>query len=114
LAIEQQQQQQRQCPHCGSSDTTFTQRGYTGPTDENDQFFACAACGRTTFEILSRSPREIRIGRLEPGRTIRHAGEEYTVSRVLKVGLNESLVYVKPIPNAEKPPLARGTRRTTA
>jgi ribosomal protein S27AE len=117
LASERQQSQahtERHCPHCGSQETSLTQRGYAGATDGDDQFFSCGSCGRTTFEILSRSPREIRIGRLEPGRAIRHAGEEYTVSRVLKVGLNESLVYVKPVPNPEHPPAPRGIRRATA
>jgi transposase-like protein len=100
LAIEQQQ---RTCPHCGSDNTTLVQRGYAGATDENDQFFTCEDCGRITYEILSRTPREIRIGRLEPGRTFRHDGADYVVSRVLKVGLNESLVYVKPAPAQDLP-----------
>ena len=57
-----------------------------------------------TFEIISRTPREIRIGRLEMGRPVKLRGEDYTVARVLKVGLNESLVYVRPVPT---PALAR-------
>lgn len=100
-------EQQRQCPHCGSDDVAFTQRGLTGPTDAHDQFYTCRGCGRVTYEIVSRTPREIRIGRLEAGRQFRHEGEQYTVSRVLKVGLNESLVYVKPAPSpAAAAPLA--------
>jgi hypothetical protein len=90
----------RQCPVCTSTHTTFVQRGFAGQTDERDQFFRCDECGRVTFEIVSRTPREIRVGRLEAGRQVKLAGEEYTVSRVLKVGLNESLVYVKPVPSA--------------
>jgi len=76
--------------------TRLVQRGFTGPTDERDQYFTCNDCGKVTFEILSRTPREIKVGRLEPGRQVRHEGGEYVVSRVLKVGLNESLVYLKP------------------
>lgn len=93
MAIEQ-----RQCPQCGSVETQLVQRGLAGATDEHDQFFTCTDCGRVTYEIVSRTPREIRIGRLEPGRRFRHEGNDYVVSRVLKVGLNESLVYVKPAP----------------
>jgi hypothetical protein len=88
--------QQRRCPDCDSADTSLVQRGLTGTTDEHDQYFSCNTCGRVTWEILSRTPREVRVGRLETGRLVRHEGSEYTVSRVLKVGLNESLVYLKP------------------
>jgi hypothetical protein len=37
------------------------------------------------------------MGRLEPGRRIKHEGLEYIVTRVLKAGIDESLVYVKPV-----------------
>lgn len=87
---------ERQCAQCGSIDTTFVQRGLAGATDERDQYTRCNACGRVTYEIVSRTQREIRIGRLEPGRAVRLGDSMYVVSRVLKVGLNESLVYVKP------------------
>ena len=84
------------CPACGSSDTEHVQRGYAGNTDANDQFFTCLDCGLVTYEIVAKSERELRMHRLEPGRKFKHEGWEYTVSRVLKVGLNESLVYLKP------------------
>jgi hypothetical protein len=74
----------------------LTQRGLAGATDERDQYFACRDCGRVTYEIVSRTARELRMGRYESGRAVRLAGDDYIVSRVLKVGLNESLVYVKP------------------
>jgi hypothetical protein len=77
------------------------QRGLAGATDERDQFFSCDACGRITYEIVSRTPREVRIQRMEAGREVRLNGHAYIVSRVLKVGLNESLVYVKPAPERE-------------
>lgn len=84
------------CPSCASTDTVFVQRGFAGSTDENDQYFTCRACGLVTYEIVARSERDLRIHRLEPGRRYVHAGWEYTVSRVLKIGVNESLVYLKP------------------
>ena len=83
------------CPSCGSERTLHVQRGYAGNTDENDQFFTCEECGLVTYEILSCSERDLRRHRLEPGRKFRHAGWEYTVARLLKVGLNETLVYLK-------------------
>ena len=88
----------RLCPKCGSGATSLVQRGLAGATDERDQYFACRDCGRVTYEIVSRSARDLRMGRYETGRPIKLAGDEYVVSRVLKVGLNESLVYVKPLP----------------
>jgi hypothetical protein len=87
----------RTCPKCGSMATNFVQRGLAGATDERDQYFACRDCGRVTYEIVSRTARDLRMGRFEAGRAIKLAGDEYVVSRVLKVGLNESLVYVKPL-----------------
>jgi hypothetical protein len=110
LASEQQVQQ-RTCPECGSDDTVLVQRGFAGTTDDHNQYFTCNACGKVTFEILSRTPREIRVGRLDPGRQVRHEGGEYVVSRVLKVGLNESLVYLKPAePDATSVPRGSSTR----
>lgn len=95
--------EERNCPHCGSDDTRLVQRGLAGNTDTHDQYFSCSECGKTTYEIVSRTPREIRVGRLEAGRHFRHEGSDYVVSRVLKVGLNESLVYVKPAPEQDNP-----------
>lgn len=86
------------CPSCGSTDTLHVQRGFAGSTDEKDQFYTCQNCGQVTYEILARSERELKLHRFEPGRKVTHAGWEYTVSRVLKIGLNESLVYLKPDP----------------
>lgn len=86
----------RICPDCGSTATRHIQRGYTGPTDERDQYFVCHACNRVTYEIVSRTPKEIRIGRLEPGRPMRIDGRTYEIVRVLRAGVSEALVYVKP------------------
>ena len=74
----------------------LVQRGLTGPTDESDQYFLCLECERVTYEIVSRTEREVRVGRLAPGRSIRERGFSYTVRRVLKVGINEYLVYLTP------------------
>lgn len=92
-------QQDRMCPWCGSSATSLVQRGYTGPTDEVDQYFSCGSCGKVTYEIVSKTAREMRVGRFRAGdvyqdRTYR---TRYHVNRVLKVGVNEYLVYLKPI-----------------
>lgn len=88
--------EQRICPGCGSSRITFVQRGLAGLTDESDQYFRCLDCQRVTYEILSRTEREVRAARLEPGRSVRERGSAYVVRRVLKVGLNEYLVYLSP------------------
>lgn len=71
-------------------------RGLAGATDERDQFYTCADCGRTTYELVARSRKELIAGRMEAGREVRVAGLPYTVSRVLRVGLDEHLVYLKP------------------
>jgi hypothetical protein len=89
----------RQCPWCASYETVFHQRGYTGPTDEVNQYFTCISCHRVTYELIAKSSREMRLGRFRPGGVYRDAANQtrYQVSRVLKVGLNEYLVYLKPI-----------------
>lgn len=90
---------ERECPWCGSSNTSFFKRGLTGPTDERDQYITCHECGRLTYEIVSRTSRDMRVGQFRAGGTFRdHARQtKYTISRVLKVGMNEFLLYVKPI-----------------
>lgn len=86
----------RNCPACGSNRTVFVQRGLAGLTDESDQYFRCLECEHVTYEIVSRTEREVRAARLAPGRSIRERGSAYTVRRVLKVGVNEYLVYLTP------------------
>ncbi len=85
----------RACPHCGSVDTQFIQRGFAGATDASDQYINCRGCGEITYEIISRTGRELRIDRIEPGSKFKYAGHEYTVRRILRVGLDELLVYVQ-------------------
>jgi len=90
---------QRECPWCTSQRTHFVQRGFTGPTDERDQYITCDGCGRTTMEIVSKTMREVRVGQFRAGATYRDSLRQtkYTINRVLKVGMNEYLLYLKPI-----------------
>jgi hypothetical protein len=89
----------RTCPWCGSGETRFVSRGYTGPTDETDQYFTCASCGRRTFELVAKSARDMRLGRYKPGDIYqdRPHRTRYQISRVLRVGSNEFLIYLKPL-----------------
>ena len=75
------------------------QRGFTGPTDERDQYISCNRCKRVTYEIISRSARDMRLGQYRTGGTYRDTRRQtkYDITRVLKAGSNEYLLYVKPI-----------------
>lgn len=89
----------RRCPWCDSFDTSLVHRGYTGPTDEVDQYFSCNSCQKVTYELIARSARDMRLGRFRAGGIFkdRAHGTRYQVSRVLKVGLNEYLIYLRPL-----------------
>jgi hypothetical protein len=89
----------RQCPWCQSRDVKLVQRGFTGPTDERDQYITCNNCKRLTYEIISRNTRDMRLGQYRTGATYRDTRRQtkYDITRVLKVGSNEFLLYVKPI-----------------
>jgi hypothetical protein len=89
----------RVCPWCGSTDTVHVQRGFVGPTDDRNQYFTCNACDRLTYEIISKTVRDMRVGQFRAGGIYRDSARQtkYTITRVLKVGVNESLLYVKPI-----------------
>ncbi len=89
----------RRCPWCGSTETRLVQRGFVGPTDERDQYFTCRDCDRLTYEIVSRTMRDMRLGQFRAGGTFRDSARQtkYHINRVLKVGMNEFLLYVKPI-----------------
>jgi hypothetical protein len=91
------------CPWCGSLDTVFVQRGFVGPTDDRNQYLTCNACDRLTFEIISKTVRDMRVGQFRVGGSYRDAARQtkYTITRVLKVGMNECLLYVKPVVRAE-------------
>jgi hypothetical protein len=93
----------RVCPWCSSTDTVLVQRGYTGPTDEIDQYFHCKKCGKVTYEIVSKTAREMRLGRFHVGGVYKDIAHQtrYEVFRVLKVGINEYLLYLKPLRDGE-------------
>jgi hypothetical protein len=95
---------QRVCPWCGSHDTVLVQRGYTGPTDEINQYFHCKTCSRVTYEIVSKTVREMRLGRFHTGGVYKDMAHQtrYQVNRVLKVGINEYLLYLKPLRDDEE------------
>ncbi len=97
----------RKCPWCGSENVKLAQRGFTGPTDERDQYISCLDCKRLTYEIVSRNAREMRLGQYRTGGIYRDSMRQtkYLIQRVLKVGTNEVLLYVKPI---VRPPSAYG------
>ena len=88
----------RTCPWCDSPNVQLVQRGYAGLTDERDQFLICAACKRTTFEIVAKSSREMRMGRYKAGDIYQDRAQNtrYTITRVLRSGSNEFLLYLKP------------------
>ena len=75
------------------------QRGYAGLTDEVDQYLICSDCGKTTFEIVAKTARDMRLGRYKPGDVYRDRAQNtsYVISRVLKVGQNEFLIYLRPM-----------------
>jgi len=79
------------------------QRGLTGPTDERDQYFVCHDCDRVTYEIFSRSNRDMRVSQFRVGGSVRDSATQtkYLIQRVLKVGMNEYLLYVKPVTRRE-------------
>lgn len=92
----------RACPWCGADNLAFTSRGYTGPTDEVDQYFTCNSCHKPTFEIVAKSAREMRLGRYRAGGVYKEPStrDRYTIRRILKVGVNEFLIYLEPIVDA--------------
>jgi len=105
-----QPQPHRRCPWCGSVETRLVHRGYTGPTDEVNQYFTCASCGKVTYELVAKTAREMRLGRYHAGGIYqdRASKTRYHVHRVLKVGINEYLIYLKPIVTPEAAPAAVG------
>lgn len=90
---------ERRCPWCGSTSIRLVTRGYTGPTDETDQYFVCNHCGRTTYELVAKNAREMKLGRWRAGGIYREPTTQirYQISRVLKVGVNEFLIYLRPL-----------------
>jgi hypothetical protein len=108
MAVMQEFQTERRCPWCNGSEIQLVQRGYTGPTDEVNQYYTCRACGKVTYELIAKTAREMRLGRYHAGGIYKDSVHQtrYSVSRVLKVGLNEYLIYLKPLPGSETFPVA--------
>ena len=98
----------RHCPWCGSAATRLVARGYAGPTDEVNQYITCTACGKTTFELVAKSAREMRIGRYRTGGVYHDRANRtrYLITRVLRVGSNEYLIYLKPLSDRDEPVVA--------
>jgi len=88
------------CPWCGASNTDYVQRGYTGPTDESDQYFTCNSCHKVTYQLISRTTRQTRLGRYRVGGIFKDSKHQtkYRITRMLKVGFDEYLLHLKPIP----------------
>lgn len=108
MTATQQIQTERRCPWCGSAEVDLVQRGYTGPTDEVNQYFTCRSCGKVTYELIAKTAREMRLGRFHAGGVYKDNVHQtrYRVSRVLKVGINEFLIYLKPLPGNDTFPVA--------
>jgi hypothetical protein len=53
--------------------------------------------------MVAKTAREMRLGRWHAGGVYKDATHKtrYSVNRVLKVGVNEYLIYLKPIVGAE-------------
>ena len=99
--------ERRICPDCGSEHIEVTNRGYAGKTDERHQFFVCFDCGRTTYEILSWSARDMKLERVSTGDVIEADGHPYRILRILKIGLDEHLIYVRADNDAKRELRAR-------
>lgn len=91
----------RRCPWCGSGALEHVTRGYAGKTDGTDQYSRCRDCDKITWEMVSKTAQEVRLGRYAPGKTFTERGDPYTIKRVLKVGFNEYLLYLKPDPTRQ-------------
>jgi hypothetical protein len=90
------------CPACGGDQLVETRRGYAGQSDTPHQYVTCQDCGQVTYEILSVTQREIRLYRYEQNGILAREGATYQIRRLLKVGFDEYLLYLRLI-EIEKP-----------
>lgn len=90
---------ERECPWCGSWNTEAVQRGLIGGRQSKDQYVQCLDCGRKTYEIVALNDRDIRVNRYVVNGEYRDTSRQtrYTIYRILKVGFNEFLLYLRPI-----------------
>ena len=93
----------RPCPWCNSGNTHHTLRGYVGGSNDRDQYLTCNQCRRITYEIVSRTPRDMRLGHFQVGDIWRdHARQtKYVITRILKAGASETLLYLRPVVRAD-------------
>jgi hypothetical protein len=77
----------------------FVQRGLASGQASPNQYIRCHDCGRVTYDIVAKNDREIRISSYRQGGIYRDAEHQtrYTIYRMLKVGFNEFLLYLRPI-----------------
>jgi hypothetical protein len=96
---ERRESAARVCPWCDSANVRFVQRGYAGLTDEVDQYLVCDSCHTPTYEIVAKTSREMRLGRYKPGDVYQDRPHKtsYSISRILRSGQNEFLIYLKPL-----------------
>lgn len=75
------------------------QRGLAGGQPSKDQYIRCHDCGKVTYDIVAKTDREIRINRYSSGGDYRDPTHQvrYTIYRMLKVGFDEFLLYLRPI-----------------
>ena len=54
---------------------------------------------RRTYEIVAKTSREMRLGRYKPGDVYQDRPHKtsYSISRILRSGQNEFLIYLKPL-----------------
>jgi hypothetical protein len=81
---------------------TLVPRGYAGKNDTPDQYFVCDACGQATYEIVSVTQRDIRLYRYAANGPFSRDGINYIIRRILKVGFDEHLLYLRPLPVEEE------------
>lgn len=86
------------CPACGGGHLIQTLRGFAGRSDSPHQFVTCQDCGQVVYEMLSVSQREIRLHRYEPNGLLVREEMSYRIKRILKVGFDEFLLYLHPLP----------------
>jgi len=94
----------RFCPWCGSADTVLVLRGFAGVTDERNQYVICKSCERQAYEMIALTAWDMRLGRYQAGGTYtdRPTRSKYEITRVLKTGNNEFLLYVRPIVDVDR------------
>lgn len=89
----------RECPWCGGRDTEHVMRSLASGQESRNQYLRCHDCGRTTYEIVALTGREVRLGRYQAGGEYRDPEQRtrYDIYRMLKIGFDEYLLYLRPV-----------------